>query len=386
MKAILLFSGGLDSILAACVLKRHGIEVIGLNMITPFHDCSKLALERADELGIELVVKTFGEEYMTMLAHPKWGYGSNVNPCIDCRTLMLRYAKELMEEVGADFVATGEVAGQRPNSQRVHQLTLISRDSGLDGKLLRPLSARILPKTDMEIEGKLDRELLLSFSGRSRVKLTAFARQEFGVTTYPQPSTGCVLCEDSFAPRVRDMLKYKAQPTLWDAHIIHCGRRLRLDETAFVVVGRKAEDCDKLDELFASPDRSRSVLIVPENYKGATVLLVTDAAPEFDEENPKISDELAQYIETSGSLALRFSNPTRYGEAPGGPKAKLCLGQSSQIIALHENPEVASIPIIAGANRPSKKKRSNKAPDAQKKDDAPEDSDQSPATERDPQQ
>ena len=354
MKAIVLFSGGLDSILAACLLKKEGVEVVGLNMITPFHDCSDAARQRAEELGIELVVRTFGEEYMRMLAHPKWGYGSNVNPCIDCRTLMLRVAKELMEEIGADFVATGEIAGQRPNSQKIHQLTLISRDSGLGGKLLRPLSARVLPKTEMELEGTIDREHMRAFSGRSRVKLAAYGRQEFGLKSIPQPSSGCALCENSFSPRVRDMLKHKETPTLWDAQTLFCGRRLRLDENAHVVVARRAEDCDRLDELFRSPTRSRCVLLFPKNYNGASTLLVTDEAPAFDDEAPVMSEKLRGYVETAGALALRFSNPARYNAAPEGPVATLFWGKTSQTLKLRENPEVESIPIIAEANRPPK--------------------------------
>lgn len=364
MKAIVLFSGGLDSILAACLLKSQGIEVVGLNMITPFHDCSSEARRRAQDIGIELVVETFGEEYMRMLAHPKWGYGSNVNPCIDCRTLMLRRAGELMKRLGADFVATGEIAGQRPNSQKIHQLTLISRESGLDGKLLRPLSARILPKTEMEASGAIDREKMRSFSGRSRVQLSAYARREFGIKSIPQPSSGCSLCENSFSPRVRDMLKHKENPTLWDASLTRCGRRLRLDEAAFVVVARRSEDCDMLDKLFASPERSRCVLIFPENYNGASALLATDEAPEFDDAEPDVSERLRGYIATAGSLALRFSNPTRYNASPEGPRAKLFLGKTSRLIELREDPNVETIPIIAEPNRPPKRRASDEASEA----------------------
>ena len=249
-----------------------------------------------------------------------------------------------MEEIGADFVATGEIAGQRPNSQKIHQLTLITRDSGLGGKLLRPLSARVLPKTDMEIEGTIDREQMRAFSGRGRTKLSAYARQEYGIKNIPQPSSGCVLCENSFSPRVRDMLKHKELPTLWDARLTPWGRRLRIDENAYVVVARRLEDCEKLDELFASPERSRCVLIFPENFNGASALLVTDEAPDFGDENPTISERLKGYVEISGSLALRFSNPARYNASPDGPMAKLFLGQTSTLISLHENHAGVRVP------------------------------------------
>ena len=298
----------------ACLLKSQGVEVVGLNMVTPFHDCSKESIERAKEIGIELVVRHFGEEYMQLLARPKWGYGANVNPCLDCRVAMCREAKKLMEEIGADFVATGEVSGQRPYSQKMHQLALISRESELGGKLVRPLSARVLPRTEMEAEGKLDREKLRSFTGRSRTKLVAYARQAFGLKTIPQPSTGCVLCENSYAPRVRDMLKHKENPTIWDAKALAWGRRLRIDENAYCVVGRRLTDCQALDALFADP-LSRCVLLSPDNYMGASCFLETDEAPEFGAENGNIGETRVVYPE-AGALAIRFQLESALGCGP----------------------------------------------------------------------
>lgn len=354
MKAIVLFSGGLDSLLATRLLQEQGVEVVGLNLITPFHDCSQEAAERAKELGIELVVRELGEDYMKMLANPRWGYGSNVNPCLDCRTMMCVEAKKLMEEIGADFVATGEISGQRPNSQKIHQLMLISRESGLGGKLVRPLSAKVLNPTEPEKDGSLDREKLRSFTGRGRGKLVWLARKDYDIKTIPQPSTGCVLCENSYSPRVRDMLKHKAAPTVWDARLVAAGRRLRLDENAYCVVGRNGKDCDALDAAYASPKRSRCVLLYPGNYMGASVLLVTDEAPEFGDEKPKISPKLAEYIKTAGSLALRFANPAKYREPAEGPTARLHLGATVQEIALAEDPAVDAIPIIKEADGPKK--------------------------------
>jgi len=354
MKAIVLFSGGLDSLLATRLLQEQGVEVVGLNIITPFHDCSQEAADRAKELGIELVVRELGEDYMKMLANPRWGYGANVNPCLDCRAMMCREAKKLMEEIGADFVATGEVSGQRPNSQKIHQLMLISRESGLGGKLVRPLSAKVLNPTEPEKDGSLDREKLRSFTGRGRGKLVWLARKDYDIKTIPQPSTGCVLCENSYSPRVRDMLKHKAVPTVWDARLIAAGRRLRLDENAYCVVGRNQKDCDALDAAFASPNRSRCVLLYPGNYMGASVLLVTDEAPEFGDENPEISPKMAEYIETAGSLALRFANPEKYREPAEGPTARLHVGAVVREISLVENPAVDAIRIVKEADGPKK--------------------------------
>lgn len=371
MKAIVLFSGGLDSILATLVLKEQGVEVVGLNMRTPFHDCSRDSIAWAEELGIELVVREFGgdgEEYMRMLVDPRWGYGANVNPCLDCRTAMCREAKKLMEEIGADFVATGEISGQRPNSQKMHQLALISRESGLEGKLLRPLCAKVLNPTDVELDGSIDREKLRSFTGRSRGSLVRLAREKYGIKRIPQPSTGCVLCENSFAPRIWDLLKHKKNPTVWDAKLLFCGRRLRLDENAYCVVGRKSADCDALDEAFASPKRSRCVLLYPGNYMGASVLLVTDEAPEFGDENAEISPKLAEYVETAGSLALRFANPAKY-RATGGPTTLLKFGALEREIPIFENPAVDEIPIIIEAE---KKKTDENAETESKNDDSDE--------------
>ncbi len=356
MKAVVLFSGGLDSILAACLLKSQGVEVVGLNMVTPFHDCSKESVERAKEIGIELVVRRFGEDYMNMVAHPKWGYGSNVNPCLDCRTAMCREAKKLMEEIGADFVATGEISGQRPNSQKMHQLALISRESGLHGKLLRPLSARVLPETEMEAEGKLDREKMRSFTGRSRGRLIFYARNAFGIKSIPQPSTGCVLCENSYAPRLRDMLKHKDVPTIWDVKALAQGRLLRVDENAYCLVGRRLAECEALNDLFADPKRSRCVLLYPDNYMGASVMLVADEAPDFGDENPVVSEKLESYIQTAGALSLRFSNREKYALAEGGTRCVLHVGATTRIVAIREDPEVEKIPIIMEPLGPEKKK------------------------------
>lgn len=356
MKAVVLFSGGLDSILAACTLKQQGVEVIGLNVITPFHDCSKEAAERAEEIGIELHTRTFGEEYMETFAHPKYGYGSNLNPCMECRALMCVEARKFMEEIGADFVATGEIAGQRPNSQKIHQLALIARESGLQGKLLRPLSAKVLPRTEMEIEGKIDREKLRSYTGRSRIKLIQYARSAFGIKNIPQPSSGCVLTENSYAPKLKDLLKYKEHPTIWDGKVVAWGRRIRIDENAYCVIARRLTDCNALMELYNSPKRSRCVLVYPENYMGASVLLVTDEAPEYGVEDPQISDKLAKYIETAGSLALRFTNPDKFAGCEGGPMGRIYIGATTKNIPIHVDPEVDKLELIMEANNPPKVK------------------------------
>ncbi len=301
----MLFSGGLDSILTVRALQRQGIECILLNVATPFHDCSLHAAERAAALGAELVVHRTGEDYLRLIANPQWGYGKAINPCIDCRILMCRVAKQLMEERGAVLVATGEVAGQRPNSQKQHQLSLISRESHLAGRLVRPLSAKVLAETVPEREGMVDRERLFAFNGRGRVGLIRLAR-ELGVKKIPQPSTGCLLCEKSYAPKLRDLFKYEPQPRVWDIDVLHAGRQLRIDPEIKCAIGRNEAQCDRLQELFHREDRRPSILSVPENFNGPVVLLI---GPDSKRDAPEKWDAA---LRLAGSLQLRFTPKSKY--------------------------------------------------------------------------
>lgn len=313
-KAVVLFSGGLDSLLTVRILQAQGIEVIGLHLATPFQDPSPEAAQWAGKFGIEIVTRRFGREYLDMIANPRYGYGKALNPCIDCRIMMLKAAAELMSERGADFVATGEVAGQRPNSQKLHQLNLITRMSGLGGKLLRPLTAKTLPPTEMENSGLVDREKLFSYTGRSRTKLIRRAKADFGIHPIPQPSTGCLLAEKSFAPRLRDLLKRNPHPTLWDAEALRFGRHLWFDSRLKAVVSRREADGKQIVSHFHRSDRSPSILLTPENFMGPTVLLI--ASPDTE---PFTGGDIA----LAGALLLRFSNPAKIARIGGPAEANL---------------------------------------------------------------
>ncbi|MBO7726631.1 MAG: hypothetical protein J6S40_09235 [Thermoguttaceae bacterium] len=313
-KAIVLFSGGLDSLLTTRILQSQGIEVIGLHLGTPFQDISPEAAVWAEKFGIEMVTRRFGAEYLKMLANPHWGYGKAVNPCIDCRIMMIQAAAELMRERGADFVATGEVAGQRPNSQKLHQLELISRKSGIGGKLLRPLTAKTLPPTEMEEAGLVDREKLFSYTGRSRSQLIRRAKTQFDIHPIPQPSTGCLLAEKSFAPRIRDLLKRNPEPSLWDAEALLFGRHLWLDERIKAIVSRRESDGKKTVAHFKRPDRSPSFLMTPENFMGPSVLIVASPGSA-----PFTDDDYA----LAGSLMLRYTNPEKVAKIGAPAEANL---------------------------------------------------------------
>lgn len=332
--AIVLFSGGLDSLLAVRALQEQEIQVTGLNIVTPFQDGSDEARQRAESMKIELVTRSLGNEYLTMLEHPRWGVGKGVNPCIDCRIAMLCEAKKLMEERGADFVATGEIVGQRPNSQMMHQLNLITRESGLGKKLVRPLSAKVLPATEPEETGLLDREKLLACTGRGRTGLIALARRRFQISSIPQPSTGCLLSEKSFAPRVRDLLAHKPNPTAWDARLLKIGRHFRINDQTKAVVARRQADCDALKTLFADPAKSRSALFVPENFNGPALLLVkegklgnlgdaVDSNTVSESGNMDASDNADPFDDSlraiAGGLILRFDKPAKRAHLTGMP-------------------------------------------------------------------
>jgi tRNA U34 2-thiouridine synthase MnmA/TrmU len=250
-KAIALLSGGLDSTLAVRTVLEQGIEVEALNFITVFCRCtakgsSCLSSQRAaQKLGIGLEVFNISEEFLEVVKHPKYGYGKNVNPCLDCRILMFKKGHEHMNRNGASFIVTGEVLGERPMSQRREAMHIIERESGLQGLVLRPLSAKLLPLTVPEKKGWINRESLLAISGRSRKPQIKLA-SDFGINDYPCPAGGCLLTDPGFALRMRDLLKNKPDFSLNDVHLLKLGRHFRLTPMAKVVVGRNEDENRKI--------------------------------------------------------------------------------------------------------------------------------------------
>ncbi len=259
-KAIAMISGGLDSTLALALVRGQGIEVKAITFYTGFCITETQrrkggradgtvprneALRAAADLEVDIeYVDISGGPYLDMLVHPKYGYGKNANPCVDCRVFMMSRAREIMEAEGADFIFTGEVLGQRPKSQRRDTLRIIERESGLDGRLLRPLSAKLLPPTIPERDGLVDRERLLDISGRSRLRQIALA-EELGVSDFPQPAGGCCyLTDESFARKFFDVLdareaageERRLAPE--DVILMSTGRHFRLSPRAKLVVGR----------------------------------------------------------------------------------------------------------------------------------------------------
>jgi tRNA-uridine 2-sulfurtransferase len=260
MKAIVLISGGLDSILAGRMVKEQGIEIIPLNFKIPFCHRKKDnfsagkpldALVR-EYLGSNLTTIDISNEFLKLLDKPAHGFGSNMNPCIDCKILMLRKAKELMLGLGARFVVTGEVLGQRPMSQHRQALMQIAKEAGLEGLVLRPLSARLLGKTIIENEGLVDSRSLLDFNGRSRKPQVELAKS-FNIKEYAQPAGGCLLTDSEFAKRLKDIIKHK-ELNLDNAGLLKIGRHFRISPEAKLVVGRDEGEDKELGVLAKDGD------------------------------------------------------------------------------------------------------------------------------------
>ncbi|WP_303722441.1 thiamine biosynthesis protein [Malonomonas rubra] len=246
-KALGLMSGGLDSTLAAMTLLRQGIEVTGISFVTPFFGAGK-AIAAAEKIGFPLLVKQISDIHLEMVKNPKYGYGRNMNPCIDCHAMMFRLAGEIMEQEGFDFLFSGEVLGQRPMSQNANALRSVAKHSGYPDRVLRPLSAKLLPITPMEEKGLVDREQLLDIQGRSRKRQQALAI-EWNYPDFPSSGGGCLLTEVGFSNQLRDLLEHDPLATPTDVELLKVGRQFRISPTAKLVLGRNRADNDRINEL-----------------------------------------------------------------------------------------------------------------------------------------
>ena len=269
-------SGGLDSQLAVRVLERAGAAVEAVAFVSPFFDNAK-AQTAAAALGVRLHTLDFLEDVIALVENPPHGFGGAMNPCIDCHARMIRRAGELMTALGYDFVATGEVRGQRPMSQNAQSLVTVEKASGLKGRLVRPLSAKLLEPTIPEVEGLLDRNALMDISGRSRDRQIALAA-EFGIVDYPSPAGGCRLTEAAFGRRLKDLMTHEGVRLATGGvdreaiELLSVGRRFRLPDGSAVILGRDAAENARLASALATrPDR---VVVEPNgSTPGPTALI-----------------------------------------------------------------------------------------------------------------
>jgi len=262
--AIGLFSGGLDSILACRMIQAQGITVLALKFVTPFFDDHLLArreeycAEILRKYGITVQVVDCGLEYMELLKNPKYGFGKNFNPCVDCKIFMLTRARKMMADAGAAFLITGEVLGQRPMSQRRDTLRVIERESGCEDILLRPLCAKRLPETKPEREGVVDRERLLDFTGRGRRRQMELA-EEFGIREYPAPAGGCILTDPNLGGRIdryyRDRFASgNGRLRENDIRLLLLGRQFHLPGGHWFILGRNQQENDRIQTLADEED------------------------------------------------------------------------------------------------------------------------------------
>lgn len=265
-KGLCLMSGGLDSQLAVRVLQNAGAKVEAITFSTPFFspDAAKKA---AGRLGVHLRIVDFTDDELALIENPPHGFGGAMNPCIDCHATMIRRAGELMTELGYEFVATGEVMGQRPMSQNKQSLGIVEKSSGLAGRLIRPLCAKLLEPTIPEAEGKIDREKLLDISGRSRDRQIALA-EEFGIVNYPSPAGGCKLTEVGFGHRLKDLMEHEGLKDRRLVELLLIARRFRLPDGSSVILGR-----DQKDNGILQAACELGTIVAPVNVPGPTALI-----------------------------------------------------------------------------------------------------------------
>lgn len=266
VKALVLLSGGLDSILAVKLLLEQGVEVTAINFRTNFCGPSK-ARPAAAMLGVPLREVSIREDFLPILKKPKHGYGAGLNPCIDCHALMLQKAGEIMCAEGFDFLATGEVLGERPMSQHKAALNIVEKDADVVGYLLRPLSARLLEPTIAEKEGLVDRAKFLDISGRSRKIQIALAAQ-YEIKDYPTPAGGCALTEKGFSSRLRELMKNKPEFNSYDIDLVRFGRHFFINDVQ-IILGRNQEE----NEFLKNQIKKNEIFITPINFSGPEALI-----------------------------------------------------------------------------------------------------------------
>ncbi len=282
MRAVILLSGGLDSTLAARMMVDQGIDLVALHFTSPFCTCSRPKEDTSGNafgtgcrsqaqivsgrMGIPIRTVSKGKEYLAIVRKPRHGRGSAMNPCIDCRIFTLKKAREYMEEIGAKFLVTGEVVGQRPMSQRVDALRVIEKHSGCAGLVLRPLSARHLEPSIPEREGWVDREKMLDIVGRSRKEQIRLA-EEWDIADYPCPAGGCLLTDKTFSVKVRDLFEHCPSPDMADLHLLKVGRHFRMPDGRKVIVGRDEAENRKLEAL----GRGTLRVYIAEGFSGPSI-------------------------------------------------------------------------------------------------------------------
>lgn len=300
-KAVALLSGGLDSMLAIKLMLEQGIEVHALNFLTIFctctsKGCAHQATKVAEEFKIPIKVMNITKEYMEIVENPKYPRGRNMNPCLDCRIFTFKKAREFMKEIKASFVITGEVMGQRPMSQRKHAIMMIEKESGLDGLIVRPLSAKFFEPTVPEIRGIINRDKLMDIQGRMRSRQIALAKG-FGINDYPCSAGGCLLTDKGFSTRLKDLFTHNPAYDMSSLYLLKIGRHFRISDNLKFIVGRDSKENERLMDLSKEGDFIFDILDTPS--------AVGLARGEANEERIKtMASILARYSDSNGKGAV----------------------------------------------------------------------------------
>lgn len=301
-KAIVLLSGGLDSILAVKLLQEQNIDVEGICFYSNFFDCS-LAKKAAIQLGIKLREIDISEEFLKFLKiKPKHGFGVGLNPCIDCHALMLKKAREIMEKEGFAFITTGEVLNERPMSQKKAALKIVEKESGLEGYLLRPLSAKLLEPINAENSGLVDREKLMDISGRSRQRQFELAKK-FGIVDYPTPAGGCMLTQEGFARRLKELMEQKLDFNFKDVELVKIGRHF-WHRGVQIIFGRNKEE----NEQLVRSKQKGDIIIEPKNFAGPTALIRNSAGDDIINKSKELIIEFSPKAKTISDPQFTLSS------------------------------------------------------------------------------
>ena len=265
-KCLLLFSGGLDSILSAEILKKEKVKVFPICFKSYFFDCN-LAKKSAKKLGLRLKVVDFSKTHLKIIKEPNYGYGKGMNPCIDCHLLMLKKAKEIKRKKKYDFIATGEVLGQRPFSQNKQALFEIEKKAGLNKQILRPLSAKLLPETFIGEKNLVKRENLFAIQGKSRKHQLALAKK-FKIKEFPSPAGGCILCELEYSKRLKELFEKIPNCDGLDCQTLRKGR-VFWNNKFLIIVGRNEKENKELKKI----KKKKDIILEPKNFPGPSVLI-----------------------------------------------------------------------------------------------------------------
>jgi hypothetical protein len=298
-------------------MRGQGIEVLALFFETPFFPSTK-AVQSAKTIKLDLKVIDITDRYLPVLKNPSHGYGENLNPCIDCHILMIRAAGKRLEQEGASFIITGEVLGQRPMSQNREALSIVATESGFEGLILRPLSAKHLPITVPEERGWVKREELMDFSGRSRKPQMELAKR-FHIKEYPSPAGGCLLTDGVFSRRLRDLLASGWQSGRRQIELLKLGRHFRISPKTKVIVGRNQRENRAIECLSEKGD----LLLVPVSVPGPTVLVLGEISPEVEALAAAMTVSYSDAMENESTevrLTGKRGDETRWGK--GGHKSE----------------------------------------------------------------